>query len=70
MGGIFEQMFGMGGPGGPRGGKRKMRVKPIARQVEVTLADVYNGKTIDLNVERQRICGACNGIGGTDKDAV
>ena len=59
----------MGGPGG-RGGKRKMRVKPIARQVEVTLADVYNGKTIELNVERQRICAACKGIGGTDKDAV
>ena len=63
-------MFGGGrGPGGP-GGKRKMKVKPIARQIEVTLADIYNGKNIDLNVERQRVCEVCNGIGGTDKDAV
>jgi len=68
-GGIFEHMFGGGMPGGG-GRKPKMRVKPIARQIEVTLADIYNGKTLDLSVERQRLCAACNGIGGTDKSAV
>ena len=68
-GGIFEHMFGGGMPGGG-GRKPKMRVKPIARQIEVTLADIYNGKTLDLSVERQRLCATCNGIGGTDKSAV
>jgi len=69
MGGSPFDMF-MGGGMGRGGPKRKAKVKPIARQVEVTLADVYNGKTLLLNVERQRICVACNGIGGTDASAV
>lgn len=47
-----------------------MRVKPITKQVEVSLADVYNGKEIEVDVDRQRICNTCNGIGGTDASAV
>jgi DnaJ-class molecular chaperone len=47
-----------------------MRVKPISRQVEVTLADVYNGKEISVEVERQRICSGCDGVGGSDASAV
>jgi DnaJ-class molecular chaperone len=47
-----------------------MRVKPITKQVEVTLSDIYNGKDIEVDVDRQRICGDCNGIGGTDSSAV
>ena len=67
MGDIFG-MFG----GGPRGGggKQKVRVKPIGEVVQVTLEDVYNGKTLNLNVDRQRLCKACGGVGGTDKTAV
>ena len=42
---IFS-MF-MGG-GGRQPDKRKMRVKPIAKHVEVSLADVYNGKTLEV----------------------
>ena len=47
-----------------------MRVKPITKQVEVSLADIFNGKTIELEVDRQRICSSCNGLGGTDSEAV
>ena len=47
---IFSMFMG-GGRGGPAA-KQKMRVKPIAKKVECTLADVYNGKTFKLNVER------------------
>jgi len=47
-----------------------MRVKPIARKIECTLADVFNGNTFDIEVPRQRICVACNGIGGSDASAV
>jgi len=47
-----------------------MRVKPITKQVEVTLSDIYNGKELTIDVDRQRICDACNGVGGTDASAV
>lgn len=65
---IFS-MFAGGGRGGPPD-KRKARVKPIARKIECTLADVFNGNIFDLEVDRQRICAACNGIGGSDASAV
>ena len=67
-GDLFDMMFGGGrGRGGPQG---KPKVKPIARQIEVTLEDMYNGKQLKLNVERQRLCGGCNGVGGSDPSAV
>lgn len=66
MGDIFSMFTGGGHPAQ----KRKARVKPIARKIDVTLADVYNGNTFDIDVDRQRICYACNGIGGTDASAV
>lgn len=62
-------MFGMGG--GRRqeaGGKKK--VKPLVKQVEVTLEDLYNGKEFEFEIERHRICSKCNGVGGTDPNAV
>jgi DnaJ family protein A protein 2 len=65
---LFSMFTGMGGRGG--GQPQKKRVKPIARQIDVTLADIYNGKTVELNLERQRICAACDGKGGTDETAV
>jgi len=70
-GGGMDDLFSMfmGGRGGAQP-KQKMRVKPITRKVEVSLADVYNGKTVEIEVDRQRICGSCNGLGGTDSTAV
>lgn len=59
----------MGGRGGAPS-KKQMRVKPITKQVEVSLADIYNGKEIFVDVDRQRICSECNGVGGTDATAV
>ena len=47
---IFSMFTGMQGGGGAQ--KQKMRVKPQTKQVEVSLADVYNGKTIEINVDR------------------
>lgn len=61
----------MGGKGGPGGAaKKKAQVKPIVKQVEVSLADVYNGKEIEVDCDRQRVCSTCDGIGGTDATAV
>jgi len=42
----------------------------LGKIVEVTLEDLYNGKELEVEVERQRICDKCNGVGGTDAKAV
>jgi len=41
-------MFG-GGGGRP---KQKRQVKPQVKQVEVSLADAYNGSSVDVTVDR------------------
>lgn len=61
-------MFGMGGRRG--GGNEPKKVKPIGQVVEVSLEDIYNGKELEVTVERHRICGKCNGVGGSDPSAV
>lgn len=53
-----------GQPSGPK------KVKPVVKQMEVTLEDVYNGKESEFEIERHRICAKCNGVGGTDPSAV
>lgn len=60
----------MGGRGGQRGPPKKKQVKPIVKQVEVSLAEVYNGKDIEVDCDRQRVCNVCDGVGGTDSTAV
>ena len=68
MGDIFD-LFGMGG--GRRGGaEQKKQVKPIGQVVEVNLEDIYNGKELEVKVDRHRICSKCNGVGGSDPSAV
>lgn len=64
---IFSMFMGGGRGGGER---RKARVKPQTKTVDVSLADIYNGKTVEIDVDRQRICSVCNGVGGTDATAV
>jgi DnaJ family protein A protein 2 len=36
----------------------------------VSLNDLYNGVTLEFDVERHRTCSKCNGVGGTDASAV
>ena len=70
-GGDMSDIFSMfTGGGGHPGQKKKARVKPMAKRIDCTLADVYNGKSFDIDLDRQRICSACNGVGGTDASAV
>ncbi len=60
---LFE-MFGMGG------GKKKQgpkKAKPQLRKVDVTLEDVYHGKTVHIKVNRKRTCADCEGKGGKDE---
>ncbi|KJA26376.1 hypothetical protein HYPSUDRAFT_36685 [Hypholoma sublateritium FD-334 SS-4] len=71
---LFAQFFaGAGGPGNPmfgfnfgpdiggsrRGGKGEDSVIPY----DVTLEDLYNGKSVKMNMEKEIICGICKGSG-------
>lgn len=71
-GGGMDDIFSMfmGGGGGGMRQKQKARVKPQVKKIDVNLADVYKGKTVEIEVQRQRLCPTCNGIGGTDASAV
>lgn len=57
------QMFGMGGGGGtPKGQSVEMRM-------EVSLADIYNGKVHQVQLNKQKLCRKCKGTGAaSEKD--
>lgn len=63
---IFEAMFGGSpfgsffGGGGQRGPKK---TEDIVHQLEVSLEDLYNGKTSKLAVTRNQLCATCKGSG-------
>jgi DnaJ family protein A protein 2 len=56
-GGMFGDIFGRGGRGGPVQGE------DIVHQIVVGLEDLYNGKTSKLAVTRNVICPKCSGSG-------
>jgi len=65
---IFQQFFGGGGGfggffggGGGRGGPRK--TEDIVHELQVSLEDLYKGKTTKLSVTRNIICQGCTGSG-------
>lgn len=70
---ILSQMFGMGGPGGMPGfghGPRsnKPRKSPNEEQkYEVSLEDLYKGRTVKFASTKNVICSLCKGKGGKEK---
>ncbi|KAF9266541.1 DnaJ-domain-containing protein [Marasmius fiardii PR-910] len=68
---IFSQFFATGGPGGPfftfdfggTGGPRRSKGRDSVIPYEVTLEDLYNGKSVKLNMEKEVVCGGCKGSG-------
>jgi DnaJ family protein A protein 2 len=64
----FESIFGGLLGGGRRGaGKpQQKKVKPILKEIRVTLEDVYVGKMKTLSYERHKTCEPCGGKGGKD----
>ncbi|KAG6850691.1 hypothetical protein H0H93_009849 [Arthromyces matolae] len=62
---LFAQFFSQGGmffdPAGPGPGRRGQGPEVIPH--EVTLEDLYNGKTVKMNMEREALCGQCQGSG-------
>ncbi|KAI1318306.1 hypothetical protein EDD11_006819 [Mortierella claussenii] len=63
-GGFFggDDLPGAGGPGGRR--NRARRGEDISHNLNVTLEDLYNGKTTKLSLEKNVVCGLCHGKGG------
>ena len=63
FGGGMGGMFGGGGrskPSGPRRGK------DMAHSLKVSLEDLYKGKVSKLALQKQVICGPCQGKGGKE----
>lgn len=62
---MFAQFFGGGATffdfaAGPGSSRRKGEDTEIPYQV--SLEDLYNGKSVKINMEKEIICGTCNGL--------
>jgi DnaJ family protein A protein 2 len=63
----FESLFGgLFGGGRGRGKQGPKKVKPILKEIKVTLEDLYNGVMKTLKYTRHRTCEPCEGKGGKD----
>lgn len=69
---ILAQMFGMGGGmpsvfGGARGPQRPRKGADEEHPYQVTLEDLYKGKTTKFASTKDIICSLCKGSGGKEK---
>ena len=70
---ILQQMFSMGGGmppgfgGGAGGPKRPRRGRDEEQKYEVTLEELYKGKTVKFASTKNVICSHCKGSGGKEK---
>lgn len=66
FGDMFGDAFGdMFGGGGARGGRRRgpQRGSDLRYDLTVSLADAYEGKSVELNIPTSDHCGTCHGSG-------
>lgn len=65
---IFAHFFGGGMFGGGRGGRQSgpRKGRDIAHALQVSLEDLYRGKTSKLAIQKKVICSKCEGKGGKD----
>jgi DnaJ family protein A protein 2 len=61
---LSDLLGGMFGGGGRRAQQGPRKGKSVLHPVKATLADLYNGKSTKVVVNRDRICSKCNGKGG------
>jgi len=71
---LFSSLFGGGSPffsgGGPSRQRGPRRTKDLVHRINVSLEDLYKGKTTKLALTRHVICSKCNGKGGMKEGAV
>lgn len=65
-GGAFEGMHGSFGGAGP-GARRRGKGKSEVQQYEVSLEELYKGKTTKFASTKNVVCETCSGRGGTEK---
>ncbi|KAI7865376.1 hypothetical protein BDF14DRAFT_1032213 [Spinellus fusiger] len=58
---MFSQFFG--GGGGHHGHAQERRGPDMQILVDVTLEDLYNGATVDIDISKQVLCDHCHGSG-------
>jgi DnaJ family protein A protein 2 len=65
---IFGSFFGMGGGSHAAGGRPRgpQRTKDMITPINITLEDIYNGKTKKMKVSRNVVCVPCGGAGTKD----
>ncbi len=69
---LFSQLFGgagggfFGGGGGPSRNQGPRKGKDLVHRVNVSLEDLYKGKTTKLALTKHVICAKCSGKGGKD----
>lgn len=66
LGGLFGMNMGMGGMGGGRGPQRPRRSPDENQKYEVTLEDLYKGKTVKFSSTKNVICSKCTGTGAKE----
>lgn len=64
---VFHQFFGGGGGGGQQGPK-KGPTKQF--NLEVNLADMYNGRTVQISFDRKMVCTQCDGTGAKSRQDI
>lgn len=65
MGGMGFESFPGGGPGGPR--RKRGKGKNEMQQYEITLEELYKGKTTKFASTKSVLCTHCNGSGGKNE---
>ncbi|KAG0162379.1 DnaJ- protein scj1 [Apophysomyces sp. BC1034] len=61
---VFSHFFGGGGGfGGREQGHQERRGPDMQVQIEVSLEDLYNGASIDVDISKQVVCDHCHGSG-------
>ncbi|MES0488822.1 MAG: molecular chaperone DnaJ [Leptospirales bacterium] len=63
---IFSGMGGFGGRGGGGGRGGARRGSDLRYNLEISLADVYHGKEVKIQIPRDEHCEKCNGTGSAD----
>lgn len=61
---LLSHLFGFGG--GRKQGNQVKKAKPVLKEVNVTLDEVFSGKMFKMDHKRKRLCVTCSGAGGSD----